>query len=191
MKLRFTQDGLATIDWGNGSIQSSSVHESAKTLGQLRGIFRDLTAFEAMDPNLVIYRVQWISPAEVGTEGGLLFGNTAIEPGRVGDEYFMTHGHFHEKPSRGEFYATVSGRGILLLMDRDGHCSAEQMLPGSIHYVGANLAHRTVNIGDTVLRFVACWPSDAGHDYATIAQLGFSMRVVCRNSSPALIDSRD
>jgi hypothetical protein len=37
---------------------------------------------------------------------------------------------------------------------------------------------RLVNIGDSQLAVGACWPSDAGHDYASIDRAGFSVRVL-------------
>jgi glucose-6-phosphate isomerase len=160
-------------------------------MGQLRGIFRSQEDWSMIAPERVVYRVQWIPPVEDGTEGGLFWGNTTIEPGRVGDEYFMTHGHLHEKSNRAEFYATVSGTGYLLMMDRDRKAWAEPMSAGSIHYVAANIAHRAVNCGDEPLRFVACWPSDAGHDYASIAERGFSLRVVCREGGPLVIENEN
>jgi glucose-6-phosphate isomerase len=44
-----------------------------------------------------------------------------------------------------------------------------------------------VNVGDEPLLFWACWPSDAGYDYATIATRGFGARVVERDGQPILI----
>jgi glucose-6-phosphate isomerase, archaeal len=187
MNAALVRDSLGNVNWADGSLSGPNLQESAKTMGQLRGIFRSQTDWSLIAPERVVYRVQWIPPIEEGTEGGLFWGNTTIEPGRVGNEYFMTHGHFHSKSNRGEFYATVCGNGYLLLMDRDRRAWAEPMSVGSIHYVAANLAHRAVNCGDGPLRFVACWPSDAGHDYESIAESGFSLRIVCRDGEPLVI----
>jgi glucose-6-phosphate isomerase len=142
-----------------------------------------------MDRSQVVYRVQWLSVEGTDREGALLWGNTTIEPGRVGDEYFMTHGHFHLKRDRTEFYVTVQGEGMLVLMDESRHGWAEAMKPGSLHYLQGNVAHRVVNTGSSQLRFVACWPADAGHDYGTIAKEGFSLRVVSRNGTPTVVRS--
>ncbi len=51
------------------------------------------------------------------------------------------------------------------------------MVPGSLHYIPGHTAHRVVNTGDQILKFGACWPSDAGHNYETITSQGFSARV--------------
>ena len=61
------------------------------------------------------------------------------------------------------------------------------MFPGSIHYIKSNTAHRTANTGDTILSFSAFWPSDAGHDYATISEEGFSKILVKQDGKPALV----
>ncbi len=187
MREAFIRDSVGGVNWADGSLSGPNVRESAKTMGQLRGIFRSQEDWSLIAPDRVVYRVQWIPPVEDGTEGGLNWGNTTIEPGMVGDEYFMTHGHFHEKSNRGEFYAAVRGNGYLVLMDHNRKAWAEAMSPGSVHYVNAGLAHRVVNSGDEPLRFVACWPSDAGHDYASITEHGFSLRVVCRDGAPVVI----
>jgi len=183
----FMRDNIGSIDWTDGSLCAPHLNESTRTIGQLPGLFADQQAWSQMDPAQVVYRVQWLRPVDDGTIGGLFWGNTTLEPGRVGDEYFMTHGHSHSKADRAEIYATVQGSGLLLLMDRDRKTWAEPMRAGSIHYVHADLAHRVVNTGNVPLRFVACWPSDAGHNYAEIAERGFSARVICRAGSPQIV----
>ena len=50
-------------------------------------------------------------------------------------------------------------------MDRAGRTWFEDMTPGSLHYVAGEVVHRIVNTGDVPIRVIACWPSDAGHDY--------------------------
>lgn len=177
------------MDWSSSRLHGDRVKEKVVTLGDLRNVFQDFSACHP-DTATVVYRVQWVEPVPEGTEGGLLWGNTVIEPGRVGDEYFMTHGHRHQRRDRGEFYATVSGRGALILMDPAGNTWTEPMKPGSLHYISGELAHRVANVGDTPLAFVACWPTDAGHDYETIRERGFSARLICRDGAPALVRSR-
>ncbi len=162
---------------GTGELAGRDVREQRRTLADLVGVFADETARQAMDPDQLAYRVQLYMPVPDGTEGGLLFGNTTLEPGRVGDEYFMTKGHFHATSDRGEYYWCLAGIGALILMTRDRQCSAQTMTPGSLHYIPGHTAHRVANTGDQPLTFGACWPADAGHDYDTIARDGFSMRL--------------
>jgi glucose-6-phosphate isomerase len=180
---------IAEIDWRDGSLHGPDVRQSEKTLAQLKGVFGNGSALAAMDKSTVVYRVQWINTDASTHEGGLLWGNTTIEPGRVGDEYFMTHGHFHLKRDRTEFYATIQGEGMLVLMDENRQGSVEPMRPGSLHYIKGDIAHRVVNVGAVPLRFVACWPADAGHDYSTIAEHGFSLRILSRDGVPTVVRS--
>jgi len=110
-------------------------------------------------------------------------------PGKVGSEYFMTKGHFHEKSDRAEFYWGVKGFGMLVLMDRERNTWAEEVHSGSLHYIGGEIAHRLVNTGDENLVVGACWPSDAGHDYAEIAMNGFSARLLEVEGEPRLVNN--
>jgi glucose-6-phosphate isomerase len=99
----------------------------------------------------------------------------------------MTKGHFHAKSDRAEYYWGIEGEGMLLFMDRNGQTWAERMIPGSVHHIPAEIAHRVANTGTRPLSFGACWPSDAGHDYSTIAENGFTARLVDINGQPTLM----
>lgn len=157
------------------------------TIGDLAGIFADASAQTALPSDLVAYRVAWHQAVADGHPGGLLFGWTELQPGKVGDEYFMTRGHFHAQRDTAEYYWGLTGSGLLLLMDEDRQFRSEIVHPGSLHYIPGKVAHRMINTGSDVLRFGACWPSDAGHDYTSIAAHGFSARVVQHNGSPQVV----
>ena len=181
---------MVRLDWASGLLESSAeVRESAKTLGQLEGIFANADALRGMDPNTVVYRVQAWCPVSEGTEGALFWGNTVVEPGKVDSEYFMTHGHFHLKRDRTEYYATVEGEGALILMDGTRRTWMEPMSAGSLHFIPPNVGHRVANVGSIPLRFVACWPSDAGHDYDSIRKHGFGARLLNVNGQATLVRS--
>lgn len=77
------------------SLIGENVKRSLKTLADLRGVFHNCEAYEQMSPDTLLYEVTCHLPVEEGTPGGLYFGITRIYPGKVGDEYFMTKGHFH------------------------------------------------------------------------------------------------
>ena len=181
------REHAARVDWATGVLVGAAVQERVKTLRQLEALFYDAASLRQMDPDQVVYRVRWWEPVPEGTEGGLFWGTTAIEPGRVGDEYFMTHGHLHLRRNRAEIYSTVQGEGALLLADAGGRIWMEPMAPGSTHYVHAEVAHRVANVGQSTLTVVACWPSDAGHDYGTIVSKGFGARLLRRGGAPALL----
>jgi glucose-6-phosphate isomerase len=63
------------------------------------------------------------------------------------------------------------------------------MSPGSLHFIPPNTAHRVANVGAVPLRFVACWPSDAGHDYDSIRKHGFGARLRSVNGEATLVRS--
>lgn len=175
---------FAMVNWADGSMEVEGLRSMEKKLGQLQKLFVDQDAFARMDPNTIIYRVWWWESVALGTEGGLLWGTTEISPGKVGVEYFMTHGHRHTILNRAEFYGTVAGEGMLVLRENDGEPRYEPMSVGSLHYIPGHITHRVVNIGDTPLRFLACWPSDAGHDYSVVFSHGFGARVLEKSGRP-------
>jgi glucose-6-phosphate isomerase, archaeal len=176
-----------SLEWALGLMRGGPVAESAKKLSDLGKIFHDQSACAAMDPEREVYRVRWWAPVSAGSEGGLFWGVTLLEPGKVGDEYFMTHGHFHANATRAEYYAAVSGRGMLIRMDEQRRTWGEAMAPGSLHYIRGTHAHRVANTGSEPLIFWACWGSDAGYDYASIAERGFGARLVERDGQPAFV----
>jgi glucose-6-phosphate isomerase len=179
---------LQTLDIAKGVFAGVGLITSSKTIGQLQHMFLDEKARQQMDQQQQVYRVQANLPVDEGTTGGLFMGTTWIKPGVVGNEYFMTHGHFHQLANRGEYYWGLEGKGVLLLMDEERNTGAVYMYPGSLHYIPGYTAHRVANIGDIELSFGACWPSDAGHNYDEIKERGFSKRLVNREGKPTLID---
>ena len=174
------------LDWG-GSMTGAEIKESSKTVGDLHRIFRDAAQGAGVDSQEIVYRVQWWAPVNAGVAGGLFWGVTTIEPGKVGDEYFMTHGHFHADRTRAEYYGTVRGKGMLIRMDENRQTWGEEMSPGSLHYIDGRHAHRVANTGDEPLIFWACWPSDAGYDYAAIAERGFGSRLISKEGRPEFV----
>jgi glucose-6-phosphate isomerase len=177
----------STFDVYGGTLRGAGIVHSTKLLSELGGIFADREAYEAMDPRQVVYEVTSHMAVPEGKAGGLFFGISRILPGTVGNEYFMTKGHFHANRDTAEYYFGISGTGVLLLMDEAGGCTAQEVEKGSLHYIGGNIAHRLVNTGGQVLVVGACWPSDAGHNYENIHQSGFPVRVMCTGGKPALV----
>lgn len=109
---------------------------------------------------------------------------TVIQPGRVGDEFFMTKGHFHANRDRAEIYVGLAGEGRLLMATEDGRTVVQEMRQGSISYVPGGWAHRSVNVGEEPLVFYAVYPGDAGYDYATIERQGFPTLIVAGPDGP-------
>jgi glucose-6-phosphate isomerase len=167
-------------------LTGKDVESVTRTIRDLKGIFHDEDAYSAMAPDAVVYEVKSFLPVPEGTPGGLYFGVTSLYPGKVGNEYFMTKGHFHACIDRAEYYWGLEGEGMLILMDEQRNVWAERMFPGSLHYISGHVAHRVANIGSRILSFAACWSSDAGHNYAEIAENGFARRLICKNGFPDL-----
>ena len=180
----------AAITFTDDKLEGKSIDRLNRRIKDLADIFHDKQAHAAMPADTIVYEVESYLPVKENTEGGLFYGITYIHPGTVGNEYFMTKGHFHKIRNRAEFYCTLKGEGMLLLMNEEGETWAEKMVPGSIHYIPGFIAHRTVNTGDTILSFSAFWPSDAGHDYATISEQGFSKILVRQNGEPVLVNNK-
>ncbi|MEM7107344.1 MAG: glucose-6-phosphate isomerase family protein [Bacteroidota bacterium] len=168
-------------------LEGTEVSTSQRTLGDIQSIFADQEALNSLDLDQKAYEVACYFPVGQGKEGGLFYGFTTLYPGKVGKEYFMTKGHFHQKIDTGEFYWGVSGKGALLFMDLNRKVWAEEMKPGSLHYIPGRVAHRTINTGDEPLIFGACWPSDAGHNYETIQQQGFAARIKEVDGAPKIV----
>ena len=165
----------------------SLLRKASKHFEDLKRVFRE--SFCTGQPGSQLRGLQGslVVTRNPGTEGGLFWGLTMLQPGKVGDEYFMTHGHFHANRKRAEFYGTVSGNGMLIQMNLERKTWGEAMSPGSLHYVHGENAHRIANTGSDPLIVWACWPTDAGYDYEMIADQGFSARLVERDGKPVFI----
>ena len=162
-----------------------------RRLSDLRGYFADEAAFAAAlavgDP--VLYRVASVEAAQ--GEGQLHYGVGVIEPGRVGQEYYMTKGHLHAFRPAAELYVGIRGRGVMLLEEEGSGASRLVPLePHGLVYVPGHTAHRTVNTGDEPLVYLGVYPAQAGHDYAFVQARNFSCVVVERDGQPAMEDRR-
>lgn len=168
-------------------LKGAPIRTKSTRLADLKGVFSNEATRQQLPGERVVYEVEVYLPVPDGSEGELFFGITKIQPGHVGEEYHITRGHFHAISNRGEFYWCIKGEGMLILMDRDRNVWAERMYEGSLHYIPGHTAHRVANVGEDILSFGACWPSDAGHDYKEIADNGFAARLMNVNGVPQLL----
>ena len=67
--------------------------------------------------------------------GELYHGSSIVHPGKVGDEYFMTKGHFHQVLDTAEVYYCVHGHGYMMMETPEGEWAAEELTPGIVLYV--------------------------------------------------------
>jgi len=163
-----------SLDLASG-IYAGHAPQSVRTLANLVELFAHPEGIGADRLSESVYEIHG-SPAEIEGPAQLLHATTVLYPGQVNGEYFMTRGHFHTKPERGEFMLTLEGEGLAVLMDRDGETWTEPMMKGSVHDIDGHHAHRVVNTGDKPLVFLVVWMSDCGHDYSSIRERGFGKR---------------
>lgn len=161
-----------------------------RALSAMEGQYLDSEAYDVMlaQEDVVLYEVYELNRPQVA--GELLHGISIVHPGKVGDEYFMTKGHFHNVLDTGEVYYCLSGQGMMVMETPEGDWCVQEFRPGEVLYVLPRWAHRSINTSsdeDLVTFFV--YPGNAGHDYRTIEEQGFRKLVVERDDEPQVIDN--
>jgi glucose-6-phosphate isomerase, archaeal len=161
-----------------------------RRLSNLRGQFYDQVAYDAMlaKEDTALYEVYEIKRPEV--EGELLSGISIVHPGKVGDEFFMTKGHFHTVLETAELYYCLSGEGFMVMETPEGETAIESLAPGKVLYVPPRWAHRSVCTSsqeDLITFFV--YPGHAGHNYGTIEENGFRKLIVEKGNQIEFIDN--
>lgn len=162
-----------------GFIPSKVDNHLTRTLSSMRGQFADQAAYQSMldKEDTLVYEVYEVRRPEVS--GELLSGISIVHPGKVGDEFFMTKGHFHKVLETAEIYYVMGGEGFMVMETPEGESFVEPLSPGKVLYVPPCWAHRSVCTSrqqDLVTFFI--YPGDAGHDYGTIEKQGFRKLVV-------------
>jgi glucose-6-phosphate isomerase, archaeal len=151
-----------------------------KYFRELAGIYADEVAFGRLEEALggaVAYRVDEARFSDHGSD--LITGISVLEPGKVGQEFFMTRGHLHQRADRPETYYCLAGHGVLLLENLSGEVEAMEMRAGSLVYVPPYWIHRSVNVGETAFATLFSYPADAGQDFEIVRQAkGFRQLVV-------------
>ena len=176
---------LADLKIITGNFPQATGHYS-KTFDELEGMYENEQEFQKMLPkwrNRVVYEV-WEHRASKN-KGDLVFGTSVMKPGRVGDEFFLTRGHQHQKAYCSETYFCLRGKGVLLMESPDGEIKALKLVKGQLVYVPPFWIHRSVNIGDTELITLFTYNSDAGQNYEILKKRGgMRMRVLQKNRNP-------
>ena len=155
-----------------------------KRLRDLEGLYLDSAAFQsalATSADIIVYTVHEQRPTQ--KIGDLIFGTTMMEPGRIGDEFYMTRGHIHACANRPEVYYGESGEGLMLLETPEGDVRILEVKPRVAVYVPPFWIHRSVNTGATPLVMSFFYPSDSGQDYNIIAKSGgMAVRIMARGT---------
>lgn len=161
-----------------------------RRLASMKGQYKDAQAYAALlaREDVLLYEVYEIKRPQIA--GELLHGISIVHPGKVGDEYFMTKGHFHTVRETAEVYYCLKGEGMMVMETAEGEWAVEELRPGRLLYVPPCWAHRSLNTSDTadlVMLFV--YPGNAGHDYGTIEKQGFRKLVLEVDGRPQVVDN--
>ncbi len=161
-----------------------------RRLSDLRGMVRNEEVLEKMirEEDLLVYEFYDMHSPETPFE--VQYGTSITYPGKVGDEYFMTKGHFHNVLDTAEIYYCLRGHGYMLMENPEGEWDAQEMIPGAAVYVPGRWAHRSINVdSDEPLITFFAFRGDAGHDYGTIETKGFRKLLVEKNGEPEFVDN--
>ncbi len=178
------------VDFDLKSGLSTTQKPLQRYLSNMKGIFSDQAACDAQlaKENVLIYEFFDMGVPE--SSGEIAYGTSITYPGKVGDEYFMTKGHFHTVLDTAEVYYCLSGHGYMLMENPEGDWEAQELVPGKAVYVPGRYAHRSVNVSpDEPLVTFFAFPGHAGHDYGTIETQGFRKLIVERDGKPAFVDN--
>ena len=160
-----------------------------RQLSNMNGMYADQKAYEQLikeDP--LIY--EFYDCGILEKESSIAFGTSITYPGKVGNEYFMTKGHFHNIMDTAEVYYCLSGCGYMMMETMRGNWETQKMTTGTAVYVPGNYAHRSINTSDLepLVTFFA-FRGDAGHDYGKIETKGFRKIIVEKDGQPQIIDN--
>jgi len=161
-----------------------------RRLTSMRGQFSDQPAYDQLlsKADVLLYEVYAFVQPEV--DGELDSGISIIHPGKVGQEYFMTKGHFHRVLDTAEVYYCLKGKGVMVMETPEGAWNVKDLTPGTLLYVPPRWAHRSVNTSDSedlVIFYV--YPAHAGHDYGTIETQGFRKLIVDQGKGAEITDN--
>lgn len=178
------------VDGTSGRMETERGAVLRRHLSEMGGMYANGAAagklIAAGDP--LVYEFYDLGMAEKA--GELAFGTSVVYPGQVGDEFFMTKGHFHRVLETAEVYHCLSGHGVMLMESPEGAVEYREMAAGDVVYVPGRYAHRSVNIsGEDALVTFFVFRADAGHDYGSIEGRGFRKLVVADGTGYAVVDN--
>lgn len=161
--------GLHRIDAMDGTMSGRTGVKRIR-IRDLQDLYADGAAFDRLaiaHGEDIAYEVQEFRPDRMAPHE-LVFGTSTLQPGKVGNEYFITRGHIHAEVDRPEIYYCLRGHGVMHMETPAGETHPVEMTPGTVVHVPAYWIHRSVNVGAEPLITPFCYPADAGQDYAII-----------------------
>jgi len=178
-----------TVDFDPATGLSKTVVSTKRHLSGMKGMYLDSAAQAELIANgdPLVYEFHEMGAPE--TPDDVAPGTSITYPGKVGDEYFFTKGHFHTILDTAEVYYTLSGIGYMMMENPEGEWNACKLEPGKMVYVPPRFAHRSINTGSVPLVTFFAFRGDAGHDYGSIEVKGFRKLVIERDGKPEIIDN--
>ena len=191
-------NNASKFDWVKGftidfdlktGLSKSKAESSTRRVSDMKGMYADSDAEQALidGENPLVYEFYEMGAPE--KEGDLAFGASITYPGKVGNEYFMTKGHFHTILETAEVYYCLNGHGYMLIESPEGDWSAKELSPGEMVYVPPRYAHRSINVGNEPMVTFFCFRGDAGHDYGTIETKGYRKLLVEKDGKVEIVDN--
>lgn len=178
------------IDFDMQSGLSQSRKPLQRHLSKMKGMFANEAAYkdQLQKEDVLVY--EFFDMGVPNSEKEVAYGTSITYPGKIGDEYFMTKGHFHTVLDTAEVYYCLRGHGYMLMENPEGDWEAQELTPGKALYVPGRYAHRSINISATepLITFFA-FPGHAGHNYGAIETQGFRKLVIEQDGKPAFIDN--
>lgn len=152
-----------------------------RRISDLRMMFQDSVAVEdaIQAGDRVVYEIR--AHPFCTDNSDMVMGTTQIFPGKIGHEYHMTKGHFHQRDDQPEIYACVQGKGFLQMMTAEGEYISHPWEAGVVSHIPPQFAHRVVNTGSIPLVFVSFYHLAAGHDYRPVEERGLKYRIIERD----------
>lgn len=158
--------GIRSIEFEEKILYRPDVMERTR-LRDIKDIFYDVKAVRDRDDSEAIYK------SYLRQNKGLSYRMVVVNPGKIGDEFYKTRGHFHRNAADTEIYLTLRGNGLLLLQHkRTNRCMFVPLKVGNVANVPPYYAHRVVNIGNEELTILSIFPRTSGSDYKTIREKG-------------------
>lgn len=157
-----------------------------RRLRDVKDYYHDRKAYETMDPDAVVYRCYTSAK-----NPELMYLVTEISPGKVGDEYFKTKGHFHARPEAPGIYTCFSGLGVAVLQHKDENRPV-MIAPferGTILFIPPYYGHRVVNIGDDKVIYLCIAAADSGWSYDLFAEKDFRYLIVEKDNKATFVEN--
>jgi len=146
-------------DLEQGSMLDAKNH-LVRRASDMRGYYANEVALETLietQSNPLHYEVFEVPVPE--EPGHLMYCISTLQPGTVGEECFMTKGHYHTVARTGEIYLCLRGNGLMMMKTAEGACRWEAMSRGRMVYVPPYWGHRSVNTGDEPLVSFCVYPA--------------------------------